>query len=136
MSAETTATGNLGQDPAIRYTPSGKQVLELRIACTASKKNQGGQWEDDGDPLWVTAAFWGEGYEHLADQLHKGDKVSVSGTLVQRGWQGNDGQTRTSLELRFPRFLGVVPKRQQGGYQAAPQGGQAGDPWATGDAPF
>lgn len=134
MSAEIIATGNLGSDPETRFTQSGKQVTELRIACTAYRKNQAGQWEDEGDPLWVTAAFWGPEHEYLAQTLRKGDKVTVSGVLIQRGWEGQDGTRRTSLELRFPTFRGVVPKK--GSPAQAPAGGTQGDPWATAEAPF
>lgn len=139
MAADITVEGNLGQDPEVRYTQSGKQVTEIRIAATASRKTQDGNWEDDGDPLWVTASFWGEQYGHLADALKKGDKVTVSGVLIQRGWEGNDGQRHTSLEVKFPRFRGVIPRKNTSQQQAsfnAPQGGQQGDPWANAGAPF
>ena len=72
MAADITVQGNLGQDPEVKFTPSGKQVTELRIAATASHKDQNGQWVDDGDPLWVTASFWGEQHGYLADTLKMG----------------------------------------------------------------
>jgi single-strand binding protein len=138
MACDVTVEGRLGADPEVKYTQAGKQITELRIAATASHKNQDGQWEDDGDPLWITAAFWGEQHGHLADTLKKGDKVTVTGTLIQRGWVGNDGQRRTGLELKFPRFRGVINprKEQQQTTFNAPQGGQPNDPWAQTTAPF
>lgn len=138
MACDITIEGNLGADPEVKYTQTGQQITELRIAATASRKTQDGSWEDDGDPLWVTASFWGEQYGHLADTLKKGDKVTVTGLLVQRGWDGNDGQRRTRLEVKFPRFRGVIPRKgspQQTGFNA-PKGGQQGDPWAQAGAPF
>lgn len=139
MAADITVEGNLGQDPEVKYTQSGKQITELRIAATPSYKDQNGQWINDGDPLWVTAAFWGDQYGHLADTLRKGDKVTVTGVLMQRGWDGNDGQRHTSLEVKFPRFRGIIPRRstrqQQAGFNA-PEGGQQRDPWAQAGAPF
>lgn len=139
MAADVTVEGRLGAYPEVKYTQTGKQVTELRIAATASRKNQNGQWEDDGDPLWITAPFWGEQHGHLADTLKKGDKVTVTGVLIQRGWDGNDGQRRTALELRFPRFRGVIPHKNASRQQTplnTPQGGQQGDPWGSADAPF
>ena len=138
MACDITVEGNLGSDPEVKFLQSGEQITELHIAATPSKKNQQGQWEDIGDPLWVTASFWGEQHGHLADTLKKGDKVTVTGLLVQRGWEGGDGQRRTSLEVRYPRFRGVVPRRnnQQQTSFNAPQGGQTGDPWANAGAPF
>lgn len=138
MACDITVEGNLGSDPEVKYTQYGDQVTELRIACTYRKKNQQGQWEDVGDPLWVTASFWGEQHGHLADTLKKGDKVTVTGILVQCGWEGQDGTRKTSLEVRYPRFRGVIPSKgshQQASFNA-PRGGQQSDPWANAGAPF
>lgn len=139
MACDIIVEGRLGAAPEVKFTQTGKQVTELRIAATPSRKNQNGQWEDDGDPLWVTAPFWGERHGYLADTLKKGDKVTVTGILIQRGWDGKDGQRRTALELRFPRFRGVIPHENANWQQApfnTPQGGQQGDPWGSADAPF
>jgi single-strand DNA-binding protein len=136
MPCDVTVEGNLGSDPEVKFLQSGEQVTELRIAATAGKKNQQGRWEDVGDPLWITASFWGEQNSHLADTLKKGDKVTVTGVLVQRGWEGQDGVRKTSLEVRYPRFKGVIPRRQQQPAFQPPQGGQQGDPWAIQGAPF
>lgn len=136
MAVETVVTGNLVSDPEVRFTPNGKQVTELRIGATYSRRDkQTGQWEDEGDPLFVTAAFWGDGYEHIHG-LHKGDKVTVSGPLKLRSYQTQNGETRSSLELIFPRFLGTIPKKNQQTSFQAPAGGQAQDPWAAQGAPF
>lgn len=139
MACDVIVEGRLGAAPEVKFTQAGKQVTELRIAATASRKNQDGQWEDDGEPLWVTASFWGEQHGYLADTLKKGDKVTVTGVLIQRGWDGNDGQRRTALELRFPRFRGVISHKNASQQQAsfeAPRGGQQSDPWASAGAPF
>lgn len=138
MAADITVEGNLGQDPEVKFTRDGQQITTLSIAATPRHKDQNGQWVDDGDPLWITAAFWGEQHGHLADTLRKGDKVTVTGVLMQRGWEGNDGQRRTSLEVKFPRFRGVIPRhnRQQQTTFNAPQGGQQGGPWAQTGTPF
>lgn len=138
MACDITVEGNLGQDPEVRYTQSGQQITKLSIAATACRKTQDGGWEDDGDPLWVAASFWGEQHGNLADILKKGDKVTVTGLLIQRGWDDNDGQRRTSLEVKFPRFRGVIPRKggpQQASFNA-PQGWQQGDPRAQAGAPF
>ena len=150
MSAIVTVTGNLGQDPAVQHTPSGKPVTELSIAATASRKDRAtGQWVDDGEPLWLRAPFWGEEHTHLADALHKGDKVTVTGALVRRVFDRREGGQGESLEVKFPRFLGVVsrcPSTEPGVGSSAARpnaagqwdtvgGGQPGDPWATEDGP-
>ena len=157
MSATTTVTGNLGQDPQLRFTSDGTPVLGISIAATHSQKDkQSGQWGDVGEPLWIRASFWKEEAEHLAQILHKGGRVTVEGTLIRKVWNSPNGQGGENLELHYPRFLGVVPRRQSNtydqipqpaggfnntvsGYDSAPAGGQASDPWAQQgamDAPF
>lgn len=157
MSAHVTLTGHLGRDPETRFTPQGQAVTTLSVACTRARRDkQTGRWEDDGDPLWITAALWGPGHTYLADALRKGDKVSLDGDLIRRAYTTRDGRAGESLELRYPRLLGVVPRPPQpgqptGGYTSAspqaqqpssqaaaawgapaPGGGQDGDPWAVG----
>ena len=50
MTCETTIEGTISE-PAIRYTQTGKTLLELGICCTPRRKNKNtNQWEDDGAP--------------------------------------------------------------------------------------
>lgn len=142
MSATVTVTGNLGRDPELRYLQSGKPVCDLNIAATYQRLDkQTNQWEDQGDPLWLRASFWEQEAERLAGVLHKGQRVTVTGVLVQTSWTNQQGQAGTTLELRYPRFLGVIPKAQNTGYGSqdtsrgafttpTAQTPQA-DPWAT-----
>ena len=111
MSMETMTTGNIAE-PTLRYTQAGKAVLELRIGATRRVFNkQTNEWDDDGSPLWVSASFWEQEAEHLAEILHKGSKVSVSGTVIREEYETAQGHGE-KLVIRFPRFLGIVPKRQ------------------------
>ena len=131
MSAKVTVTGNLGQDPQIRYTPSQKAVLDLSIAATHRAKNkQTDQWEDKGEPLWLRASFWGDQAETLAASLVKGDKVTVEGTLVIEKYSGRNGDGLAYV-LDFPRFLGVIPKAgpRQTPTQASYAQPAGDDPW-------
>lgn len=142
MSARVTVKGNLANDPEVRFTQNGKKVTNLTIGCTPSHRDkQTDQRVDDGDPLFIDAPFWGDEHEWMAEALHKGDRVTLEGTLKRRNWEGRDGQRGTSLELIFPTFDGRIDKpRQQGGYgqggdqqggYGAPRGGQQDDPWST-----
>ena len=137
MSTRITVTGNLGQEPELRFTQQGKAVLEVSVNGTRSQKDkQTGQWSDDGAPLWVAAAFWEDEAQRLAGALHKGDQVTVSGDLVLEEYQKRDGTPGQKHVLRFPRFLGVVPRRQNTAYgsqqaNTASFGTPANDPWGN-----
>ena len=119
MAAEITVTGTLTRDPEVKYAQSGTPILRLALAATRRAQNRDTkQWEDDGDPLYIDAAFFGDRENYLGDILHKGDQVSVSGVLVRRDWESG-AKTGVALEVRFPRLLGYIKKADKaGGVQA------------------
>lgn len=119
MAAEITVTGTLTRDPELRYAKSGTPMLKLALAATRRTRNQDTQqWEDDGDPLYIDATFFGDRENYLGDILHKGDQVSVTGALVRRNWEGG-GKSGIALEVRFPKLLGYIKKADKaGGVQA------------------
>lgn len=125
MTATVTVTGNLTQDPEVRYLKSGKPVTGLRFGATR-RRNNNGAWEDDGAPLFMSASLFGDKDTWVADALKKGDTVTVTGDLVRRTYTRSDGTEGDILEVRFPRLLGYVRKAdKQGGSPAAPNvGGQ------------
>ena len=136
MGTKVTVTGMIAE-PVLRYTPQNKAVLEVSVNGTRSQRDKTtGQWSDDGAPLWVAATFWEDEAQRLADALHKGDQVTVSGDLVLEEYQKRDGTPGQKHVLRFPRFLGVVPRRQNTAYgsqqaNTASFGTPANDPWGS-----
>lgn len=144
MSAQTTVTGTVGQDPTLRFTQSGRPVLDISIGCTPRRKNKDtSEWENIGADLWIRASIWDAEAEKWCERLRKGDRVTITGELYKRTYQDQAGQTRESLELNYPRVLGYDPKAQQqaqgvNAYSGqplaqptinAPAGGRPGDPW-------
>lgn len=120
MTATITVTGNLTQDPEVRYLKSGKPATGLRFGATR-RRNNNGTWEDDGAPLFLTASLFGDRDTWVADVLKKGDTVTVTGDLVCRTYIRQDGIEGEALEVRFPRLLGYIRKAdKQGGSPAAP----------------
>lgn len=112
MSFRGHVTGAIA-NPVLRWTGQQRAVLELRIHSTAAARDrETRQWQDVGDPLWLSATFWDDEAQRLADALSQGDRVSVEGTLVLESYQRRDGGTGVSHVLRNPRFLGVIPSRR------------------------
>lgn len=133
MTATVTVTGILVQPPEVRYLPSGKPVTELRIGATR-RRNNNGTWEDDGDPLFLGASLFGDKDTWVADALHKGDTVTVTGDLVRRAYTRQDGTPGEALEVRFPRLLGYIRKADKQG--AAPAASSAAGQDLDLTAPF
>lgn len=109
--------GNLGADPEMRYTPSGKPVTTLRVATNR-------RWTDsEGNPhdetAWFRVAVWGRQAETCNQYLSKGRQVLVEGRLNPdqsgnpRVWTGSDGVARASYEVTAlnVRFLGRREER-------------------------
>jgi len=119
--------GNLGADPELRYTPSGKAVTNLRVAVNSNRRGTDGEWVEE--TLWLRVEVWDQAAERAAEQFRKGNKVYAEGELRAREYEGNDGQKRTSLELRFARVVNL--ERRQRDEEGAP----AGSGGAYDDAP-
>lgn len=128
MTCETTIKGTISE-PNVRYTQTGKTLLELGICCTPRRKNKiTSQWEDDGAPLWISATLWGDDADTYGDLLHKGDRIIATGTLAREEYTRNDGGKGEKLFLRFPK-IALVPKKHdqqtpntQGAYTTGQQG--------------
>ena len=65
--------GNLGQDPDIRYTPSGAAVVNMSIATDESYKDKGGQLVDKTE--WHKVVVFGKLAEICGQYLKKGSKI-------------------------------------------------------------
>ena len=106
--------GNLGADPELRYTPSGKAVTNLRVAVNSNRRGPDGEWVEE--TLWLRVEVWDQAAERAAEQFRKGNKIYAEGELRAREYDGNDGQKRTSLELRFARVVNLERRpRDEGG---------------------
>jgi single-strand DNA-binding protein len=119
--------GHLGADPELRYTPTGKAVTNLRVAVNHNFRGPDGEWQKETQ--WFNVEVWDQAAERAAEQLRKGNKVYAEGRLRTREWEGQDGQKRTSVEIRADRVQSLE-RREPGEGGFAPAEGAA-DPNAT-----
>ena len=135
--AKVMIIGNLGRDPEMRYTPSGRPVTEFSVAVSLrSRDAQTGAWADDGTD-WYRVTVWGERAERTAEQFRKGNKVFVEGRFRTREYEARDGQKRISLEITADNVISLDARARDeegGGSFAAPAGGFAGGAAAGGPA--
>ena len=98
--------GNLGRDPEMRYTPTGKPVTQFSVAVNQSTKNQQtGEWIEETD--WFRVSVFGDRAERAAEQLRKGNRVFVEGRFRTREFEGQDGQKRTSLDVTADNVISL-----------------------------
>ena len=151
---QITIAGNLVDDPELRFTPAGQPVARFRVASTPRfRDNNSGEWKD-GDSLFLTCNVWRQAAENVAESLHRGTRVIVSGRLRQRSYETKEGEKRTVYEVEVdevgPSLRNASAKVTKstrsggggggfGGGQGGGQGGYGGgspsratdDPWAS-----
>lgn len=89
--------GNLGMDPELRTTTSGKSVMRLRIATSRSWLDDKKQKQEHVE--WHTVIIWGKRAEGLAKFLAKGMRLHIEGELRTREYEGTDGVKRYASEV-------------------------------------
>lgn len=116
MYQQITLVGNLGNDPEMRYTPSGVPVASFSLAVNKTWTTQEGQRQDR--TTWFRVTTWRKQAEIVSQYLTKGRRVLVVGEIEEpRPWTDRDGNQRASLEVtaQIVKFLG--------GRDDAPMGG-------------
>ncbi|MCO7216840.1 single-stranded DNA-binding protein, partial [Halomonas sp. OfavH-34-E] len=119
--------GNIGQDPEVRYTPSGNPVGNLRLATTDSwMDRQSGQRQERTE--WHSVVLFNKLAEIAQQYVRKGSRVYIEGRLQTRKWKAQDGQDRYSTEIvandmQMLDSRGDQQGQSAGGYGGQPQGG-------------
>lgn len=99
-----TLIGNLGQDPEIRTTNNGKQMVNLSLATGESWKDKS-SGERKNVTEWHRVVVWNEHLVKTAiDYCKKGDTVYVEGQLKTRKWQDQSGNDKYTTEIVLQGF--------------------------------
>lgn len=132
--------GNLGRDPEMRYTPSGRAVTQFTLATNRAWKDGQGEWQSETQ--WHRIVVWGEQAERAAEQLRKGHKVVVEGRIQTRTWEDASGTKRYTTEILANQVSSLERRERDPGPSdsdapdapARESGGDAGDDFE--DLPF
>lgn len=89
--------GNLGRNPEMRYTPSGRPVTSFSVATSRSWVNAEGKRHEETE--WFNVVAWGNLAEICKQHLTKGQQVYVEGRLQTRGWEDQNGKKHYRTEL-------------------------------------
>lgn len=131
--------GNLGRDPETRYTPSGAMNVQFSVATSRRYNDRDGQQQES--TTWFRVTAWGRLAETLdkftqSGILAKGRQVYVEGRLEQREFTGQDGQSRTSLDVNASEFqlLGNRGDSDGGNFGGGGRGNDSGGSGGGGNA--
>jgi single-strand DNA-binding protein len=92
MLNKATLIGNVGRDPEIRNTNSGKMVANISVA-TSSGSGENKKTE------WHRVTLWEKSAEICQSYVQKGTLVYIEGMIQTRKWQDKDGNDKYSTEI-------------------------------------
>jgi single-strand DNA-binding protein len=89
--------GNLGRDPELRHTASGKPVATFTVATNRARTGADGATQEETE--WHNIVAWDRLAEICQQYLQKGSKVYIEGRIQTRSWDDKSGQKRYMTEI-------------------------------------
>lgn len=121
--SKTYLIGNLGADPEMRYTATGRAVARFRVAVSTRWRDPEGQLRERTD--WYTCVAWSRLAEVVKQYTSKGSTVFVDGQLQTRSYEQN-GEVRYITELVAKEVI-VFPRGNGGNGQGTHEA--ESEPW-------
>lgn len=103
--------GNMGRDPELRYTPSGKPVTSFSLASSRSWIAPNGVRREETE--WFNVVAWGNLAEICNQKLFKSQQVYIEGRLQTRSWQDASGQRHFRTEVVASDMIILGPRHKQ-----------------------
>ena len=88
-----TIIGNIGQEPELRHLSWG-DAISFSVGV-----NKRGFNDKPDTTSWFNCVATGDLASNIANTLHQGNRVIVTGELIQRTWDGEDGKKNSKLEI-------------------------------------
>ncbi len=104
--------GNLGRDPEMRYTPSGRPVTTFSVATSRTWNTSEG--EKHVETEWFNVVAWSNLAEICKQYLNKGQQVYIEGRLQTRHWDDQEGNKHTSVEIVANEMIILGERRESG----------------------
>lgn len=120
--------GRLGQEPELKYTPSGAAVCNFSVATSENWTDKNGQRQERTE--WHRIVVWGKLAELCNQYLGKGCQAFIEGKLQTRSWDDKDGNKRYTTEVLATtvQFLGGANANVQNQGQGQNQYGAGASP--------
>ena len=104
--------GNLGRDPEMRYTPSGRPVTTFSVATSRTWNTSDGEKRVETE--WFNVVAWSSLAEICKQYLTKGQQVYIEGRLQTRHWDDPEGNKHTSVEIVANEMIILGDRREAG----------------------
>jgi single-strand DNA-binding protein len=109
--------GHIGQDPEVRTTATGKQLVKLSLATSNSRK-VGEEWIDTPD--WHRLTMFDKTAEFIGTYARKGDVLAVECTIRPNKWTDKENVVHYEVSLLVDRILWLNGKHRGAGTQEGP----------------
>lgn len=123
-----TVVGNLGGDPETREV-GDSSVTSFSLAYNTKIKGESVTY-------WFRVSAWGKLGEVCDEYLHKGSQVAVAGQFHPREYKDNEGNPRTSLDIRATDVHFVGSRDDNGGGSRSSSSSGSGSSGGDDDIPF
>ena len=97
MKLTMTMIGRLGKDPEQRETKgNGTEYLSFSLAASLDRGK-----DKDKETVWVNVTIWNERLvKFIGEYAKKGDLLYITGEPSADAYEGRDGETHATLNLR------------------------------------
>lgn len=108
--------GHLGNDPDVRYMPSGDAVASITVATSESWKDKT-TGEKKEQTEWHRISFFGKLAEIAGEYLRKGSHVYIEGSLRTRKYTDKDGVEKYATDIKADTMKMLGKANGGGNYQ-------------------
>jgi single-strand DNA-binding protein len=109
--------GNLGRDPEMRYTPSGRPVTTFSVAVSRTWNTADGERHTETE--WFNVVAWSKLAETCKQYLAKGKQVYIEGRLQTRRWEDKEGVKHSTVEVVAAEMILCGERRESNSHAAA-----------------
>ncbi len=95
--------GNLGNDPDVRTTETGKKLVKLSVATNEVYTDASGAKVKETQ--WHNLVAWGKLADIAEKYLNKGSEVAVEGKLINRDYTDKEGNKKYVTEIQVNELL-------------------------------
>lgn len=104
--------GNLTQDPELKQTSTGQNVVSFGVATNRTYTDNSGQKVSQAEFHNIVA--WGKLAEIISQYCKKGRKVYVEGRLQTRSWEDQQGVKHYKTEINAENLI-MLDRGNEGG---------------------
>ncbi len=106
--------GRLASDPELAHTHSDN------VCCNFTIANNRGKSKATNEELpanFFQCVAWGQAGEMICDRFKKGNRIHVTGSLIQNRWTDEKGNKRSNVKVQVYSFAQIEGGKKDGDKQ-------------------